>query len=93
MKAVVVFHSVCGNDYLLAKMFEKAFFSAGADVRLRRVKDDDLQNWQGMFPSAARYADEILSAPVASIEDLTDADIVVLGCPTYFGAVSAIRII
>lgn len=75
MRAAVVFHSVCGNDYLLAKMFEKAFASAGADVRLRRVKDDDLQNWREVFPSAAQYADEILSAPVASIEDLANADI------------------
>lgn len=75
MRAAVVFHSVCGNDYLLAKMFEKAFASAGADVRLRRVKDDDLQNWREVFPSAAHYADEILSAPVASIEDLANADI------------------
>ena len=89
MKAAVVFHSVCGNGYLLAKMFEKAFAAAGADVCLRRVKDDDFENWREMFPSAARYADEISNTPVASIKDLTDADVAVLGCPTYFGTVSA----
>lgn len=41
------------------------------------------------FPVAAEYHESILEVPIAKNTDLLDADLVVLGSPTYFGNMSA----
>ncbi|MCP4181090.1 MAG: flavodoxin family protein [bacterium] len=89
MKAVIIFHSVCGNTYLLAKEFYNSLNHYGIETSLYRVKDDDLQQWTNVFPSAAEYYDEIIALPVAEPEHALKSDLVIYGSPNYCSNVSA----
>lgn len=88
-KAVIVFHSVCANDYLVALKFKEALSSSGIDVALYRVFDP-LWVEKPDIPDAARNNVRAMRAlPEATPAVLESADMVVLGSPTYFGNVSA----
>ncbi len=89
-KIAVVFHSVCGNTYLIAKRFADYLKDQGQDVTLYRVKDDTFAETSLRFDSSREYREEILSLPIAgSGKDFTDVDALFLGSPTYYGCVSA----
>ena len=88
MKVVIVFHSVCGNTYLMAKKMYQVFQEKQKDVVLLRVEDKTLERMTTIMPAAKDYLDEILALPVATPEDLLDVDLVCMGSPTYFGNVS-----
>jgi NAD(P)H dehydrogenase (quinone) len=89
MKAAIVFHSICGNTYLMAKMFEESFKAKGVDISLYRVKDDSIKELAQQMEPAKDNLDDILALPEAKTEDLLDKDLVVMGSPTYYGNVSA----
>ena len=89
MKAAIVFHSICGNTYLMAKMFEEGFKAKGCDVSLLRVKDDQVSELSKENELAKENLADMLALPAAEVEDLLDKDIVVMGSPTYYGNVSA----
>ena len=88
MKVAIVFHSVCGNDYVIATLFQKHLTTQQHEVRLLRVADTDVQQWQTIFPAAQEYADKMEMLPCATADDLVDADLILLGSPTYFGNMS-----
>ncbi len=89
MRIVVVFHSVCGNTYLMAKTFYDSLSGEGQEVSLLRVRDDSWE-WQTDVPDESRQVlEQMQSVPLVTPEDILEADLVVLGSPTYFGNVSA----
>lgn len=88
MKTSIIFHSVCGNTYLMAKAFYESCLKQGKDAALYRVEDDDLKKWADMFPNAKEYLEEILRVPVATPKNMLESDHIILGSPTYFGNVS-----
>ncbi|QSX05582.1 flavodoxin family protein [Sedimentibacter sp. zth1] len=88
-KVSVVFHSVCGNNYLMAKNFYDSFVSKGAEVNLFRVKDDDYEKLSEMFETAKEFTKEISNVPIYDFNKLLESDIIIIGSPTYFGNVSA----
>ncbi len=85
----IVFHSVCGNCYLIATAFHDALRAEGVDARLYHVDDDDLHIWANKFEVANDYYEEITNLPVANAEKMLKSDMIILGSPTYFGNVSA----
>ena len=87
-KVSIVFHSVCGNNYLMAKEFYKQFKICDADVQILRVQDENFENLALQFNIASEYKDEILSIEEARVEKLLDSDIIIIGSPTYYGNVS-----
>ena len=89
MKAAVIFHSVCGNTYLMAKTYYEKLKKEGVEVVLRKVEDDDLGDLANVFPSINEYKDDITAIKIAMPEDLLNNDHIFLGSPTYFGNVSA----
>ncbi len=88
MKALVLFHSVCGNCFLMAREFEKALRHNGMDVKMRRVEDDDLERWQNTFACSREYAPFLSDIQNASVDDMVEADLIFTGSPTYFGNMS-----
>ncbi|MEF9864356.1 MAG: flavodoxin family protein [Christensenellaceae bacterium] len=90
MKAIIIFHSVCGNTYLMAKAFEYAFKKENFEVKLCRVCDEKLdENAHG-----AKVAPEIVQkikdvSVMDDVQILKEYDVIVLGSPTYYGNVSA----
>jgi NAD(P)H dehydrogenase (quinone) len=89
MKAVVVFHSVYGNDYLMAQAFASGLRSAGCAVGVYRVPDPDWVEKPDISEKARGVLRDMMSVPEVKPKALEDADLVVLGSPTYFGNVTA----
>lgn len=87
-KVSIVFHSVCGNSYLMAKEFYNEFNKHGAEVQVLRVKDPNYTELAKQFAVAGQYKNEILNIEEAAVEKLLDSDIIIMGSPTYFGNVS-----
>jgi NAD(P)H dehydrogenase (quinone) len=87
-KVSIIFHSVCGNNYLIAKNFYEQFKNNGADVSIYRVEDSNFESLSEQFPIAGQYKDEIMNIEVANVEKVLDSDIIVMGSPTYYGNVS-----
>lgn len=87
-KVSIVFHSVCGNNFLLAKEFYKEFKNQNVEVQLLRVNDPNLEELAKQFTIASQYKKDILNIEEAKVEKLFDSDIIILGSPTYFGNVS-----
>lgn len=89
-KAAVLFHSVCGNTYLLAKRYAEALEHCGVEVALYRAADPSFEQYVEQFPVARQHAGEIRAVPaLEDIRALLDCDAIFLGSPTYFGNVSA----
>jgi NAD(P)H dehydrogenase (quinone) len=87
-KVSIIFHSICGNNYLIAKHFYDQFKEHDAVVDIFRVEDSNFESLAEQFPIAGQYKDEILNLKVANVEDIIDSDIIILGSPTYYGNVS-----
>jgi NAD(P)H dehydrogenase (quinone) len=88
MKVSVVFHSVTGNTYLMAREIHQDFIKRGIEAKLYRVKDEDLMDLAKEIPIISEYLDEIVNVPIAEVSDLLDSDYLFMGSPTYFGNVS-----
>jgi len=87
-KVSIVFHSVCGNNFLIAKEFCKEFKDNGADVQILRVQDPNLEEIAKQFTIAGQYKNEMMKIEEANPEKLLDSDIIIIGSPTYYGNVS-----
>ncbi len=88
MKVSIVFHSVCGNTYLIAKEIHKNFLKRGIETKLYRIEDKQAKDIAKYIPTAKEYFDEIMDLPKASLEKIIQSDYIFLGSPTYFGNVS-----
>ena len=87
-KVSIVFHSVCGNNYLIAKEFYNEFINHNADVQMLRVNDPNLEELAKQFTIVGQYKNDLSATEEAKAEKLLDSDIIIFGSPTYFGNVS-----
>jgi NAD(P)H dehydrogenase (quinone) len=89
VKVAIIYYSATGTTYRLAKAVEEGASEAGADVRLRKVRelapDEAIASNQGW--SAHRL--ESQNVVEASLDDLTWADAIVFGTPTRYGLPTA----
>lgn len=88
MKVVIIFHSVCGNCYLVARSFRENL-AGSCQVVICRVADSDWVRKPDVPEPAQAVLESMLTVPEARPQDLLDADLIILGSPTYFGNVSA----
>ncbi len=90
LRVLVLFHSWSGNTHKLAlAAVEGAKLESGVTVSLRRVPE--LRDESILLSDTrigARYA-EISRVPLAGLRDLEEADVLILGCPTRMGVMSA----
>lgn len=87
-KVSIVFHSICGNTYLIAKEFYNEFKKYDMEVQILRVADPNYAELAKQFNVAGQYKKEIMEIEEAVVEKLLDSDIIIMGSPTYFGNVS-----
>jgi NAD(P)H dehydrogenase (quinone) len=85
MKVLVVFYSVYGHTYRMAEAAaEGAREVAGAEVELRRVPEtlpEDILKQIGAIEPQKTFS----HIPVATVEELAEADAIIFGTPTRFG--------
>ncbi|TRW95292.1 NAD(P)H:quinone oxidoreductase [Paracoccus sp. M683] len=91
VRTLVLFHSRTGNTRLLAEaVAEGARIGGGASVALRHLPElgdqDALLAHDYVGP---KYAAVRASCPTAAIQDIAAADVVILGCPTRMGGMTA----
>lgn len=89
VKLALIYYSATSTTYQMAKAFEKAASNAGAEVRLRKVKElaptsaiKENEKWE-------KHLENTKNIPEASLEDLEWADAIVLASPTRYGLPSA----
>ena len=85
----IVIHSVNGNCYIIGSYLKEAIATRNVDVRFYRVEDTDLHIWANRQETANDFYEEIISLPVVTPEKLLKSDMIIFGCPTIFGNVSA----
>lgn len=87
-KAAIIFYSTYGHVFQLAKAVEEGAKSAGAETRLRQVKEtlsDEILAKMHATGAKKAFAD----VPLATNDDLTWADAIFIGTPTRYGLVTA----
>jgi NAD(P)H dehydrogenase (quinone) len=88
-KALVVYYSATGSVYRLASAAADAAEQAGAQVRLRKVRelapDEAIASNEGW----AAHRLETQDVPEATLDDLEWADVLLFGTPTRYGLPTA----
>ncbi len=81
----VIYYSSTGNIAAMAEALGEGAESAGADVRVRRVRETAPPEAIAYNAKWADYVERTKDDEVASLDDLEWADGVALGSPTRFG--------
>lgn len=88
-KVLVAYYSMTGNTLKVAQAVDEGARGAGAQTRLRKVKELLPQEALSGNPGWQAYASASAGIQEATLEDLDWADGYVFGTPTRFGAMSA----
>lgn len=85
----IVVHSVSGNCFIIGSCLKEALEKRNVDVRFYRVEDPDLHIWANKEETANDYYEDIMTLPVVTPEKLIKSDMIIFGCPTVFGNMTA----
>lgn len=89
MKINIIFHSLYGHIYKMAEAVAVgAREVAGAEVKLLQVPEtmaDDVLSKMGALDAKKQFA----HIPVATVDNLAEADAIIFGTPTRFGMMTA----
>jgi NAD(P)H dehydrogenase (quinone) len=89
VKVSVIYYSATGSVFTLAQQAVEAAEKAGAEVRLRKVRElaprEAIESNEGW----SKHALETQDVAEATAEDVTWADAVIFGTPTRYGNVAA----
>jgi NAD(P)H dehydrogenase (quinone) len=89
VKCVVVYYSATGTTYALARAIEEGAKSAGAEVRVRKVRELAPEQAIASNQGWAAHRLETQDVPEATLADLEWADAIVMGAPTRYGMIAA----
>jgi NAD(P)H dehydrogenase (quinone) len=92
LKVAVIYYSTYGTNHQMAEAAAEAARSAGAEVRLRRVRETAPEEVVKAQDAWAAQADRTSDIPEATPDDLVWADAYIFSSPTrYGGAASQMR--
>jgi NAD(P)H dehydrogenase (quinone) len=89
VKLAVIYYSSTGTTYRLAQAVAEGAEGAGAEVRLRKVKElapEEAIASNGGWAENARATQDVAEA---TLDDLTWADAIIFGTPTRYGLPTA----
>jgi len=89
VKLAIVYYSMGGTNYQLAKWAEKGALEAGAEVRIVKARELAAESTIEANPIWKAHVEETKDIKVATSEDLNWADAVIFSTPTRFGNVAA----
>ena len=88
-RAAVIYYSATGTTYQMAQTAVRAAGEAGAEVRLRKVRElapiEAIRSNEGWHAHHLQTQD----VPEAELDDLEWADVVIFGTPTRYGVMAA----
>ena len=85
----IIIHSVTGNCFTMGMHLKEELEKRNVDARLYRVEDDDLHILANENEAVNNCYEDLVALPVATPEKLVKSDMIILGCPTVFGNVTA----
>jgi NAD(P)H dehydrogenase (quinone) len=89
VRVAVIYYSATGNVYRLARAIAEGAEAAGAEVRLRKVRELAPESAIGSNPQWREHALATGSIEEATLDDLEWADAYAFGTPTRYGNVAA----
>jgi NAD(P)H dehydrogenase (quinone) len=89
VKVAVIYYSSTGTTYRLARAIEEGARGAGAEVRLRKVRELAPEEAIASNQGWAENVRETQDVAEATLDDLTWADALVFGTPTRYGLPAA----
>ena len=88
-KIAIIYYSSTGRNHRIAQAVEEGARQAGAETRLRRVRELAPAQAIDSNPAWRAHADAVAEEPEATLDDLEWADGFVFGTPTRFGGPAA----
>lgn len=85
MKLAIIYYSAYGTNYQLAKWAEEAAKSAGATVKLLKVKELAPESVIAKDESWSALVEATKDVPVATPDDIAWADAIIFSTPTRYG--------
>jgi NAD(P)H dehydrogenase (quinone) len=89
VKVAIIYYSATGTTYQMAKAMEEGAKGAGAEVRIRKVKELAPEEAINSNKGWAQHRLETQNVPEASLDDLEWADAIIIGSPTRYGLPAA----
>ena len=89
LKVAVIYYSATGSVHRLAQSLADGARDAGGSVRVVRVAETVSRDIIDRNPLWARHVDSTTAVPVATLNDVRAADVLLLGSPTRFGHVAS----
>lgn len=85
----IIIHSTNGNCFTMGSYLKEELEKRNVDVRFYRVEDPDLHILANESETVNNCYEDITALPIATPEKLVKSDMIILGCPTVFGNVTA----
>jgi NAD(P)H dehydrogenase (quinone) len=89
VKLAIVYYSMTGTNYQLAKWAEEAALEEGAEVRVLKAQELAHMEAINANPVWKKLTEDTKDVPVATSDDLVWADAIIFSSPTRFGNVTA----
>lgn len=89
VKFAVIYYNATGTNHQMAKEAQAAAVEAGAEVRLRRIRELAPPEAIARNPKWKAHLEATADVPEAALEDLEWADAIIFGAPSRFGNVAS----
>jgi NAD(P)H dehydrogenase (quinone) len=89
IKAAIIFYSSTGANYQLGKWAVDGAEQAGAETRIRKVRELAPQTAINSNPAWKKHYEEAQEVGIAELEDLEWADVIIFSAPTRYGNLPA----
>jgi NAD(P)H dehydrogenase (quinone) len=89
MKILVLYYSMTGNTYRMARAVAEGVRAAGAEVHIKTVPELIPQEAIEADESLKQARDEQADVPIAAPDELADYHGIIVGTPTRFGNMSS----
>ncbi|MDY0223127.1 MAG: NAD(P)H:quinone oxidoreductase type IV [Desulfobacterium sp.] len=87
VKLAIIYYSMTGTNYQLAKWAEEAAIEVGAEVKILKAAELAPIEAVNSNPAWKKFTEDTKDVPVAASEDLVWADAIIFSSPTRFGNV------
>jgi NAD(P)H dehydrogenase (quinone) len=89
VKLAIIYYSMTGTNYQLAKWAEEAAIEAGAEVKVLKVPELAPIEVVNSNPAWKKFTEDTKDVPAAASADLVWADAIIFSSPTRFGNVAS----